>query len=102
MRDVQFRIWLEHYTKLQKRPIGDTVSRCRRIEAIPGIDLDDEYMRDGGHAMIEMLSYSSEDKRRAKPAPPGLYFASGADLYAGLACLRRAVSLYFEFCMHGN
>lgn len=102
MREEQFKTWLEQHTKLQKRPIGDTVSRCKRIETIPGINLDNEYMLDGGSTIMELLSYSSEDKRREKPAPEGLAFAPGADLYSGLACLRKAVSRYFEFCIYSS
>lgn len=98
MRDEQFRTWLEHCTQLQQRPIADVISRCKRIERIPGVNLDDEYLRDGGRALIDLLSYSAEDKRLFKSAPEGLSFSKGADLKSGLSSLRNAASHYFDFC----
>ena len=102
MRYEQFKDWMIESNRLSSRPIADTLSRCKRIEKIPGIDLDTEYMRDGGFRIIEKLTYTSNDEREHRSVPKELEFSPTANLRNGMTSLKNAAKLYFEFCRSGN
>lgn len=96
MREVIYRSWLEG--KISSRPISDSISRCRRIEDELKLDLDDEYIKDGGQNLIRLLRYSIEDERLKRTAPMGIVFMPGSNIKNGMASLRSAVKKYFDFC----
>lgn len=96
MRDDAYRNWLQG--KISSRPISDSISRCRRVEESLRIDLDEEYLKDGGRSLIDLLKYSSEHERLNRPAPKGINFSPGSNIKNGMASLRSAVKKYFEFC----
>ena len=98
MKSDQFKAWLIESNRLTSRPIADALSRCKRIEKIPEIDLDAEYARDGGKTLIERLTYTADDARTCKPVPVELGFSATANLRTGMASLKNAAILYFEFC----
>lgn len=98
MREEEFRVWMINLGTMGKRPIADAMSRCRRIVSGLGVDLDAEYLKDGGESLIELLEYTAEDERLGQPAPKGINFAKGANIKDGMASLRGAVRKYFEFC----
>ena len=96
MHEQAYKSWLQG--KLSSRPIADSVSRCRRIEENLKLDLDNEYKRDGGQGLIELLEYTTDDKNHNRPPQCNIYFAPGADLKSGLSSLKNAAKKYFDFC----
>jgi len=88
--------WLQG--KIAKRPISDSISRCRRIEDGLKLDLDEEYEKDGGRSLMKLLEYSADDERLNKPAPQGIEFTPNSNIRNGMSSLRSAVKKYFEFC----
>ena len=103
MRSEQFKDWLINSNRLSsKKSTSDAPSRCNRIEKIPGIDLDAEYARDGGFRLIEMLTYTAADEREHRSVPTELEFSPASNLRNGMASLKNAAKLYFEFCRSNN
>ena len=98
MREDEFRKWMEAQGAMQKRPIGDAVSRCRRIEAELQVNLAREFEEDGGRTLLDTLTYTREDEAQGRPAPGGLRIASGANIYNAVSSVRSAARKYFEFC----
>ena len=98
MRDDEFRSWMEAQGNIQKRPIGDALSRCKRIETEMRISLDAEYAKDGGLNLLKTLAYTKADESRGLPAPEGLRIAEGANIYNAVSCIKSAAKKYFEFC----
>ena len=98
MREDEFRCWMETQGNLQKRPIGDAISRCRRIETEMQISLDAEYTKDCGLSLLERLTYTKADGAQGLPAPEGLRIVPGANIYNAVSSLRSAAKKYFEFC----
>jgi|LSQX01.1.fsa_nt_gb hypothetical protein len=96
MRAEAFRNWL--HGKISSKPISDCISRCCRIEECLKLDLDEEYIKDGGHNLIKLLEYSADDERLNKAAPKGITFMPGSNIRNGMSSLRSAVKKYFEFC----
>jgi len=89
-----FKSWLENQGTLGKRPIGDCLSRNKRIECDLKINLDFEYERDRGAKLIDLLTYTIEDKNKNVPSPIPI----DGDLITGLASLKAAAKKYFDFC----
>lgn len=56
MRKEDFRQWLDG--KIKKKPISDCISRCTTVEYALKVDLDEEYRKDNGQAVIAKLSYN--------------------------------------------
>ena len=54
MRKEDFRQWLDG--KIKKKPISDCISRCTTVEYALKVDLDEEYRKDNGQAVIAKLS----------------------------------------------
>ena len=103
MRKEEFRRWIETGCGNRKKSlsapvIADALSRCSRIERDGKVDLDQEYLKDGGKSILELLKYSAEDARTHKLPPEGFEFSSNANIKAGLASLKNAATRYFEFC----
>lgn len=103
MRKEEFRKWLENGCGNRKKSlstpvISDALSRCLRIEKARNVNLDQEYLRDGGKSILDILKYSAEDARTHKLPPEGFEFSSNASIKAGLASLKNAATRYFEFC----
>lgn len=96
MRFEQYGEYLSE--RIEKRPKADYLSRCRRVEDGLGVDLDQEYERDGGKQLISILSYTVDDEKNHKPVPPGLGFGAGSNYRTGMASLKTACAKYFEFC----
>ena len=109
-RFVAFREWLNHNTELSERPIGDAVSRVKRVERglpemLGGVDLDAEYARDQLDSVIRALEYTLEDVHNHREPPDGIVFKFGHDdarfyekIREGLSSLHYAVQLYRNFC----
>ena len=98
MRDEAFKLWMKNLGTMSTRPIGDAVSRCRRIEKGLKLDLDEEYRKGGGRSVVSALEYTAEDAKINRPVPSGLDFTPGANLKDGMASLKAAAKKYFEFC----
>lgn len=105
-----FRIWLRENTCLGEKPIGDVISRVKRVErALPemigGSNLDAEYVRDGLSSVLEALTYSIEDAHNRRRPPTGIAFRMATDnpryydrIREGVSCLHTAVERYRDFC----
>ena len=103
MKKESFETWLKgNYTARNKVPnihhISNQLSRCGRLEKCMRLDLDQEYLENGGNSLMEKLQYSAEDQASGKPAPDGIIFKEGADIRNGMASLRSAARDYFRFC----
>ena len=98
MRYNEFKSWMENNTSLQPRPIADALSRVRRIENSLHLDMDLEYIKDGGNYVLNKLEYTATDESNCKQAPIGLTFKSGANIRNGMASLKAAAKQYFSFC----
>lgn len=61
MRKEDFRQWLDG--KIKKKPISDCISRCTTVEYALKVDLDEEYRKDNGQAVIAKLSYNARDAK---------------------------------------
>lgn len=98
MRENEFREWMLGLGTMQLRPVGDAVSRCRRVVRSLNVDLDIEYNKDRCVSILKKLEYTTEDARRGLPVDSGFGFMPGANLKNGMASLRAAVNKYIEFC----
>lgn len=98
MREDAFRTWMKNLGTMGVRPIGDAISRCKRIVNCLHIDLDVEYAKDCGESIIAFFEYSANDVKNNKPAPMELEFKPGANVKNGMASLKAAAKKYFEFC----
>ena len=75
MRDEEFRIWLQKLP-MNKNPMKDCISRCRKVEKALSIDLDKEYEKVTGN-----FNFKPDAKIRFR-----------------FCDLRVAVKKYFSFC----
>ena len=97
MRDEEFRIWLQKLP-MNKNPMKDCISRCRKVEKALSIDLDKEYEKDHGESVITMLTYTMEDERNGKEITGNFNFEPDAKIRFRFCDLRVAVKKYFSFC----
>jgi hypothetical protein len=101
MREDDFREWLEntYVTKagkpLQKRPIGDAVSRCKRVGKHEG-DLDQLFKRDSMQDLLDRLTYTRDEQKANNP--PRHNIKIEGDIYSGTSSLRSALNKYKKFC----
>ena len=102
MRYNDFKCWLESSTNLQPRTIADALSRVKRIEHSLRLDLDLEYVKDGGNYVLSILEYAAVDAMVGKKPPLGLEFKPGANIRNGMASLKAAAKQYFNFCHDSN
>ena len=72
MRKEDFRQWLDG--KIKKKPISDCISRCTTVEYALKVDLDEEYRKDNGQAVIAKLSYNARDAKANLPVPQEFNF----------------------------
>ncbi len=84
MKVQEFTAYLENYTRLDTRPRGDCISRCKRVEKHLG-DLDDFYSEDGLESLLHTLTYDLN------------CIPINGDKTAGMASLKNAVKKYKEF-----
>ena len=102
MREDDFREWLgkNYVTKtgkpLQKRPIGDAVSRCKRVEKHEDDDLDQLFKRDNMQDLLDRLTYTRDDQKANNPSRHNIKIKG--DIYSGTSSLRSAVNKYKSFC----
>ena len=101
MRPKEFRDWLSS-TGFAYKPISDCISRCKKVESTLRLDLDEEYLKDKGEAVLESMKYSINDEKNNKKAPKGFKFKSGVKIRLRLMDLRSATKKYFTFCEKKN
>lgn len=98
MRENEFRRWMFGLGTMQLRPIGDAISRCRRVIKALRVDLDAEYIKDRCDSVLQKLQYTAEDEKQGIPVDVGFDFSPGANLRNGMASLRAAINKYVRFC----
>lgn len=96
MRRREFSTWLQR--AVTAPVVSDYINRCQRVEINLKINLDDEFARDKGRALLEKLTYTAEDQANNRSLKCNIYFRAGSDLKSGMSSLKTAVSRYFEFC----
>ncbi len=97
MKTDEFRTWLQSLP-MNPKPMKDCISRCRKVEAALSVDLDKEYRKDHGKAVISSLTYTPEDERNHKAAPESFKFKPDANVRFRFTDLRSATKKYFSFC----
>ena len=60
MNEVEFRGWLEESGK-NRRVIGDTISRMKKLQRELGINLDDEFKKDKCETIMNALTVNKGD-----------------------------------------
>ena len=98
MREDAFREWMLQLGTMQLRPIGDAISRCKRVIKALDVDLDTEYCKDRCTSLLKKLAYTAEDAALHVPVDVSFGFSSGENLKNGMASLRVAVNKYVDFC----
>lgn len=85
MRKEDFRQWLEG--RIKKKPISDCLSRCTTVEYALKVDLDEEYKKDKGQAVIAKLSYNARDAKANLPVPQEFKFKEGQAIESMALCI---------------
>lgn len=92
MNEVEFRKWMIDAGK-NKKVVGDTVSRLKRIEREIGhCDIDEEYRNDQCTQLLELFCNKGENDAMGKyktSFPIGKYYMS---------TYRHAIKQYVKFC----
>ncbi|MDR2574245.1 MAG: hypothetical protein LBC94_07920 [Desulfovibrio sp.] len=98
MKEEYFKYFLED-KGLTQRAISDYISRCRRIENKKsglGVNLDNEYARDKGKSLLNLLTYTRGDQNLN--IKPPIIFQKNSDIYNGMRSIKSAATSYFKFC----
>ncbi len=97
MREADFKAWMQR-KKISSAVIANHLSRCRRVERdIEGIELDAEFLSDGGKRLRELLTYTSDDQLNGRAPRCGLSFSQSSIVYHGMASIRASVAAYMRF-----
>lgn len=96
MRKEAYAEWLTD--KIKPKSIKDRISRCSAVEKALGIDLDKEYKRDGGAAVLKKLDYTLRDLHAGKQFPKEFTFKNADTVVQRMTDLRSATRQYFLFC----
>ena len=88
-----YRYWLEQ-RKYEAGTVNAQLYRAGRVEEFHG-NLDEHYDKDRMASLIEMLRYSSDDRRRNRPNPSKIPF--DGDIHNNLASYRNAAERYRTF-----
>lgn len=91
----EFNEWLSE--RLKGRSRVDCISRCRRVEKALNIDLDEEYFKDKGNSLLELLKYSAKNERDGVPVPDGFNFNGKTPVSMRMGEVRQAVKKYYGF-----
>lgn len=100
MKKQEYRAWLEG--RMKPASIKDRLSRCARVEEALGVDLDEEYKKDGGKRVLSLLHYTINDLRIGKGIPGGFHFKEGTNVNQRMTDMRSAAGRYFDFCAFGS
>lgn len=88
----EFKNWLEiqgyHTT------VVDILANCKRVNNT--YNLDKEYSKDHGKSLLELFSYSAEDKRNNNPLKHSVYIGNGDNKYI-TDQLKSSIRKYMEF-----
>lgn len=90
----EFKSWLEN-NGYDAMSVKSRYSNCERVEGELGVDLDEEYEKDGMEELLSKFQFSKEDARIGKRAQHGIVIRG--DVYNGTATLRSALNLYQRF-----
>lgn len=94
MKEIEFKAWMLEHGK-NKKVVGDTISRLKRIEKEIGpCDIDKEYRKDQCEYLFRIFANNGKndemDKYSANSSfPIGKYYIS---------TYRHALKQYLEFC----
>jgi hypothetical protein len=91
--DPGFRPWLEQQ-KYVPKTVQNQIAQATRVEEYHG-SLDEHYSKDRMESLIQLLRYSTDDKRRNRPNPSRMPI--GGDLHDNLAAYKTTVGLYQKF-----
>lgn len=95
MKKEEFSCWME--SRLKKNSARDCVSRCMRVEKSLEVDLDNEYKKDGGAALLYMLSTKNVSKEDLNEVSKKFGFKEGSNTKYRLSDMKSAVNRYFKY-----
>jgi hypothetical protein len=99
MEEARYRQWLESMpTKLKESSVRTLITDAKRIEKDLGVDLDAEFAKDRLDAIIERLTYTTEDERRKRPNETGLRFGPNVKLRGTIAAYKATAERYRLCC----
>lgn len=93
MKQDAYRNWLEEL-KYEAGTVNAQMYRAARVEQYHG-DLDEHYAKDRMVSLLLALTYSAEDRRRARPNPSKIPFEG--DILSNIRSYRGAVERYRRF-----
>lgn len=96
MRIDEFRAWLSH--KRTKRAVCDCISRCKKVESVLEINLDQEYLTDFGSSVYKSLLYGKREADKGVVFPTSFGFKPNCNQIQRFTDLRASVKQYFLFC----
>ena len=96
MQKEEFKKWLSD--RRTQRSVTDCISRCLNIEKSMSINLDDEYKKDKGAALLSVLSYGKNDADKGISYPAMFSFKAGINYVQRFADLKSSAKQYFLFC----
>jgi hypothetical protein len=95
MLENDFYNWLiNRFNNDDEKTANSRMSNCLRVEEFEG-NLDEQYENDKCRALIEKLSYSTDDERNN--CPPNHEIPIDGNIRNGTATLKSAVKLYVDF-----
>lgn len=95
MDEKNYRLWMEKSKDYQTA--RTYAARCLRVEIEMKIDLDEQYIKDGGDSLMSLLKYSRKEEREGNMPKCGIHFEGHSNIYSGMNALRAAVKKYFEY-----
>jgi endonuclease len=93
MKEAAYHLWLQRQ-QLQENTINTQMYRADRVEQYCG-NLDEHYSKDRMAAVLQMLTYSTDDERRKRPNPTPIPI--DGNLRSNLASYRDAAKRYRSF-----
>ncbi len=103
MREQEFKEWFGTIKNRNGKPFDENnvyfyVNAARHAERAEGIDLDDEFQKDGLASLYQTYKYSAQDDRDKRPNPTKM---KGIDtrLLSALSDIRSALNHYRKFCL---
>ena len=97
MREHDFRVWMDESGNAPSTTQTRT-SGIRRVERDEGIDVDEEFQKDGMKSLLELFRYTSNDTRANRPNPTKLKIATES-LQRDISWFAGHLRKYRDFCL---
>ncbi len=97
MRVEEFRAWTTNFD-IAESTIRTHITDIKRIEKSEGIDVDNEFKKDGMKSLLQTYTYSVQDERDGRPNPTKL-ITKTTSLPRFLGQYKSYLNKYREFCL---